>query len=106
MSVSDPFPSVRASVARTLQHAEHQHAKWGEARRRKPVRHDECKKLLIELLGLLDNLEVDLDDLDGAVSAVEKDRARFPHLDDAEVASRRNFVRSSKRTNGLSKFPP
>ncbi len=95
--MEDPFDQVRAGVARTLQQAERQHIQWGEARRRKPVRHDECKKLLIELLSLLDNLEADLDDMESAVCAVEKARARFPHLSDGEVEARRAFVRSSKR---------
>ena len=96
--MDDPFNQVRTSVASNLQKAERQHVKWGEARRRKPVRHDECKSLLIELLSLLDSLEGDLDDLEGAVGAVEKARARFSHVDDAELEARRNFVRNSKRS--------
>ena len=42
MLQEDPFFAVRGQVTKTLQTAERQHAKWGEERRRKPVRHDEC----------------------------------------------------------------
>ena len=37
----DPFNQVRKQVISTLANCERQHTKWGEARRRKPVRHDE-----------------------------------------------------------------
>ena len=93
----DPFDTVRAEVAGALAAAEGKHAKWGEARRRKPVRHDECKLLLAELLTVLEGIEADLGDMDAAVTMVERNRARFSTLDDAEVSSRRTFVRSSMR---------
>jgi hypothetical protein len=93
----DPFDTVRAQVTSTLSNAERHHAKWGEARRRKPVRHDECKLLLSELNRMLDSLDADLTDLDAVVCLIERDRPRFPQLDDAEVNSRRAFVRSSIR---------
>ena len=95
--MEDPFDTVRAQVAGTLANTERQHKKWGEARRRKPVRHDECKLLLLELTQALEGLEADLGDLDATVTVVERNRARFPKLDDAEVESRRNFVCSSMR---------
>ena len=37
----DPFDTVRAQVAKALEQAEQKQLKWGEARRRKPIRHDE-----------------------------------------------------------------
>ena len=46
---ADPFDMVRNQVKANLSAAERTHQKWGEARRRKPVRHDECKMLLLEL---------------------------------------------------------
>ena len=93
----DPFDTVRSQVSKTISSAERQHTKWGEARRRKPIRHDECKLLLAELLSSLEAVEADLGDLEEVLSVVEASRSRFPHLDDAEVASRQNFVRSSQR---------
>ena len=93
----DPFDTVRAQVSKTLSSAERQHTKWGEARRRKPIRHDECKLLLTELLSSLEAVEADLGDLEEVLAVVNASRSRFPHLDDAEVASRQNFVRSSQR---------
>ena len=42
MLADDPFNQVRTQVVSMLKTAERQHTKWGEARRRKPVRHDEC----------------------------------------------------------------
>ena len=117
----DPFDTVRAQVTTTLAAAERQHIKWGEARRRKPVRHDECKLLLTELLSSLDALDMDLGDLEHVrgsrgcgslicvadmvpsvvvaqvLTVIEAKRSNFPHLTDAEVASRQTFVRSSRR---------
>ena len=93
----DPFDTVRSQVAQTLARAETQQTKWGEARRRKPVRHDECKLLLAELLTSVEDVEADLGDLEEVLAVIERDRSRFPHLDDAEVASRQQFVRSSRR---------
>ena len=95
--MEDPFDQVRSGVESTLKKAERQRTKWAEARRQKPVRHDECKKLLIELLSSLELLETDLEDLDSAVCAVEKARSRFSHLNDAVIESRQAFVRNSKR---------
>ena len=93
----DPFDTVRSQASKALAVAEARHAKWGEERRRKPVRHDECKLLLSELLSSLEAAEADLDDLEEVIGVVKASRSRFPQLDDAELASRENFVRSSKR---------
>ena len=46
MLQDDPFNQVRSQVVSTLATAERQHTKWGEARRRKPVRHDECVQII------------------------------------------------------------
>lgn len=53
MQEPDPFDIVRTQVIKTLATVERQHTKWSEARRRKPVRHDECKLLLTEVSGTL-----------------------------------------------------
>ena len=53
--------------------------------------------MLAQLLSSLEAVEADLSDLEEVLGVVEANRARFPHLDDEEVASRRNFVRSSRR---------
>ena len=97
-AAEDPFDTVRSQVASLLARAEAQQTKWGEARRRKPVRHDECKLLLAELLSSVEAIEADLGDLEEVLAVVEADRSRFPHLDDAEVTSRQHFVRSSRRS--------
>ena len=61
----------------------------------RPIRR--CKLLLAELLSSLEAVESDLEDLDEVLGVVESQRARFPHLDDAEVAARKGFVLSSRR---------
>ena len=40
-NMEDPFHQVRKQVVSMLATCERQQTKWGEARRRKPVRHDE-----------------------------------------------------------------
>ena len=56
-----------------------------------------CKLLLAELLSSLEAAEGDLGDLEEVLRVVESNRQRFPNLDDAELDSRRTFVRSSRR---------
>ena len=95
--MADPFLQVRQQAAATLAAAERQHTKWGEARRRKPVRQDECKLLLAELLSSLEAVEADLADLEEVLAVVERNRAKFPHLDNTELTSRKSFVIASRR---------
>ena len=61
-------------------------------------RRSRCKLLLAELLSSLEAVEADLGDLEEVLGVVEAQRARFPHLDDAEIASRRAFVLASRRS--------
>ena len=96
-AVDDPFDIVRGQVSSALSEAERKHQKWNDVRRRKPVRNDDVARAHVALVRALEEVEADLGDLETTVDLVEADRARFKSLDDAEVASRRAFVRSSRR---------
>lgn len=96
-AADDPFDVVRAQVARALALAERSHQKWSEVRRRKPVRTQEVAAAHVSLVSALEEVEGDLGELEQCVALVERERARFAALDDAEVASRRTFVNSSRR---------
>ena len=97
LAMDDPFNTIRGGVSHALALLETQHAKWSAERRRKPVVAEKVTQLYRELTVSIEEVEADLADLDTTVKLVEGNRAKFRQLDDAEVASRRTFVRSSLR---------
>lgn len=84
----DPFYVVRDDVSKALHVASELFSKW-QSSRDSSTR----KKLEAELK----NIEVDLGDLEATIAQVEANRTRFK-MDDAELESRRSFVRSSHAT--------
>ena len=83
----DPFYVVRDEVSQALGVAESLFSQWqnGDASVR--------AKLKVELR----NIEQDIGDLEMTISQVESNRARFA-VDDAELNSRRSFVRGTQAT--------
>lgn len=100
VAASDPYYSAKTDVTRALAACEDQHMLFGAQRRRKrtPVSADEVLRLYRALTASLEAVEADLFDVEASVKMVETNRGRFRALDDAEVASRRAFVRNSRRS--------
>ena len=92
MALSDPFHSVKAEVTSSVGAAETLVARWQELEGDKRSK-GERERLLQQLEDLLLGVNADLDDLNQTISVVERQRSRF-RIDDAELQSRRAFVKS------------
>jgi len=98
-SIVDPFDVARDEVEAALRKVEFMRKEW--RRLLESSNTAECQRfqdLHAELLGELQQLDYDLQEVQSSIRAVEENRERF-QLSDAQLAARRDFMASSRRVH-------
>jgi len=92
----DPFDVAREEVEAAVRKVQFMHKEWRrllEAENTAESRRFE--DLQAELRGELQQLDYDLQEVDGSIATVEENRSRFL-LDDAQIASRKAFLQRAR----------
>jgi hypothetical protein len=95
-SLADPYLEAREQVQESLRILRAMHLEWKDLLfSANTAKSERFKHLHSEIAGELEGIREDLDGISLAMKVVESDRARYP-VDDAEVAARHEFLRTSR----------
>jgi len=95
----DPFYSVRDNVNGQIEKIKVRHDKFQDLIKNTDTSvNTEFKDLRKNLVKDLRTADKDLKGLKGAVDMVDKNRAKFPHIKDSELSSRKKFVDDAQNT--------
>jgi len=95
-ATSDPYYVAKEEVDTTIKKVKTMHEEWQKLLQSENTANSrKFQELHAELVGELRQLEFDLQDVTATNELVEKNRAKF-HLDDAEITSRKEFVKTSR----------
>jgi len=96
---ADPFDVAREEVEAAVRKVQFMHKEWRRLLETENTAESQrFQDLQAELLGELQQLDYDLQEVDGSISTVEENRARFA-LDDAQIASRKAFLQRSRQVH-------
>lgn len=92
----DPFDVAKEEVEAAVRKVQFLHKEWRRlVETENTADSQRFKGLHAELLGELQQLEYDLQEVDVSISTVEENRSRFA-LDDTQIASRKAFLQRSR----------
>lgn len=95
-SITDPFDVAKDVVQGSVQKVKAMHKNWNRLLETENTAESKpFQDLHAELLGELQQLDYDLQEVDRSITTVEENRGRF-QLDEAQLAARKSFVRSSR----------
>lgn len=97
-TVGDPYYVAKDEVVAALKKLQGMHEEWKRRlHSENTARSNRFQELHVEITGELRQLDFDLQDITATISMVEENRAKF-NFDNAEIASRKNFVSTSRTT--------
>lgn len=93
---TDPYYVAKEEVQSAIKRLQGMHEEWGRLlRSENTATCERFQNLHAEIAGELRHLDFDLQDVNATISTVEENRAKFK-FDDAEIASRKEFVKVSR----------
>lgn len=95
-SATDPYYVAKDDVESAIKQVQKMHKEWKRLlQSENTARSKPFQDMHVEIQSELKTLDVDLQDITATINMVEENRGRF-QFDDAEIASRKEFVRKSR----------